>query len=106
MTRATLYSTEVVGLRLESSESTPEVVPRVALLVLGLPMAMGSLKPEGYLCRGSWLGIETLRAPPVSQLATYRDARALKAQGQPSYGPSSSVQLRQLSWGVRSLNST
>lgn len=39
-THATLYSTEVVGLRLESGESTPEVVPRVALLVLGLPMAV------------------------------------------------------------------
>ena len=49
MTRATLYSTEVVGLRLESSESTPEVVPRVALLVLGLPMAMGFPKTRRLL---------------------------------------------------------
>lgn len=49
MTRDTLYSTEVVGLRPESRDSTPEVVPRVALLVLGLPMAMGFPKTRRLL---------------------------------------------------------
>lgn len=41
MARDTLYSMAVVGLRLESSQSALEHMPRVATLVLGgFPMAL------------------------------------------------------------------
>lgn len=46
MTHVTLYRTEVVGLGLESSQSAPEPVPRVAVLVLeGLPTTYGPRFP-------------------------------------------------------------